>query len=337
MPDFTACLRSHDFMLSQEEINEGLLHAMIKYSTTHEYLDTQHVFKSLIKRKMDPHCSAQDVVRCDLCETLLPPLHCDTCHLHMCKACVGDHVLDDSRDHKMVPFEQRGTTPFYPNCPNHNKKQCEIYCKECNEAVCSNCILTNSHKGHTLLHLLDVIESKLKALEKDADELQNSIYPKYEEILLELKKEKADLEIYYGKLTTNATQMGNELHQEINILVNQSKTEINKMKTKHLAVLNQQEDKIENTVSEITQSIANLKKLLVSKDVWLVSENESKNAQFRKLPSKSKVSLPNFTPLKINRDQLTEQFGSLSELSFTKEERGNIMPTQEVGPSLSNR
>lgn len=286
---------------------------------------------------MDPKCSAQDVVRCHLCETPLPPLHCDTCHLDLCKACVGEHVLDDSRDHKMVPFKQRGTTPIYPNCPNHDKKQCEFYCKECIVPVCSSCILTNSHKGHTLLDSLDVIESKLKAVEKDVDELQNSIYPKYEEIVLELKKEKADLEIYYGKLTTNATQMGEDLHKEINILVNKRKTEINEMKTKHLAVLNHQEDKIANTVSEITQSIANLKKLLVSKNVCLVSESKSKNAQFRKLPTILKVSLPKFTPLEIKKDQLTEQFDSLSEISFTEEERGNIMPTQEVQPSSPNR
>lgn len=286
---------------------------------------------------MDPHCSAQDVVRCHLCETPLPPLHCDTCHLDLCKACVGEHLLDDSRQHKMIPFKQRGTTPIYPNCPNHEKKQCEFYCKECIVPVCSSCILTNSHKGHTLLPSLDVIESKLKAVEKDVDELQNSIYPKYEKIILELEKEKADLEIYYGKLTTNATQMGEDLHKEINILVNKRKTEINEMKTKHLAVLNQQEDKIANSVSEITQSIANLKKLLVSKDVCLVSENNSKNAQFRKLPPKLKVSLPKFTSLEIKRDQLTEQFGSLSEISFTEEERGNIMPTQEVQPSSPNR
>lgn len=108
-------------------------------------------------------------------------------------------------------------------------------------------------------------------------------------------------------------------------------------KAKHLAVLKNKEDEIAHTVSEITQSIVDLKKLLDFKDVWLVSDNESKIAQFRKLPSKSKVSLPKFTPLKINRDQLNEQFGSLSEISFTEEERGNIMPTQEVEPSLLNR
>lgn len=161
--------------------------------------------------------------------------------------------------------------------------------------------------------------------------------PSTKKFFWNLEKEKADLEIYYGKLTTNATQMGEDFHKEINILVNKSKTEINEMKTKHLAVLNQQEDKIANSVSEITKSIANLKKLLVSKDVCLVSENNSKNAQFRKLPPKLIVSLPKFTSLEIKRDQLTEQFGSLSEISFTEEERGNIMPTQEVQPSSPNR
>lgn len=122
---------------------------------------------------MDSRAWLQDVLRCRLCETPGPPLHCDICHIHMCKACVGEHISDPSIEHKVVSFENRGLTTYYPKCPKHSTKQCELR---------SQCISSSEHEQHRKFDILESIEHKKSIIQRDLQELEKTIYPKYQEI-----------------------------------------------------------------------------------------------------------------------------------------------------------
>ncbi|XP_056015558.1 E3 ubiquitin-protein ligase TRIM36-like [Ostrea edulis] len=278
---------------------------------------------------MHPRRSAQEVLLCDLCETVPLQSHCELCNINLCVNCVGKHVSDSSKRHNVVPFLHRKSTPNYHKCPDHTDKHCEMFCEKCGIPVCSTCVTSGKHKGHDISDILEKLSTKTESLQKDLEELETRTYPRYEKMMSDVEREKAELETNYGKLTTDADEQGEILHREITAIVNQRKSAIAEMKTKHLDALNKDTEEITQKMAELKQIMSDLKSMLKSNDVSLFSTYKSRNSEFRTLPPKVRVILPSISLQKINTDQLNEMLGSLSPLSINTE-HGDTMKSAEA-------
>ncbi|XP_061193238.1 uncharacterized protein LOC133201452 [Saccostrea echinata] len=284
---------------------------------------------------MDPWFGAQDILRCDLCRTDFVQSRCEVCQIKLCKACVGEHLSDSTKNHRVVPYKAKGPDPNYPECPNHAPKLCELYCEECDTPVCSTCISSGKHQGHKISDVLQnlMINSETKQLEKNLRELDEKICPQYEEIFSELNCEIANIAAHYEKLTSTITAHGEDWLREIETIMKKLKSEIDDMKKKHLSVLTKQEEDITKKISEVKKSIAEMKKILENKDRSLISSYQSRNAEFRRFPPKLKALLPSFSAQPVHKDIDCQQFGSLTKLSMETVEHSFIMDTQEAASS----
>ncbi|XP_055999444.1 E3 ubiquitin-protein ligase Midline-1-like [Ostrea edulis] len=281
---------------------------------------------------MDPRRSAQDVVRCDLCETAIVQMYCDFCHVNLCITCIGKHVADDYDKHKVVPIQNRKSTLIYPKCSTHQNKVCELRCKECDMFVCSLCTAADKHKGHTFLILSEIYNKRKADITKDSEEIENIISPTYEEVVTDLETQITNLDGEYVKFTTVVTKHGEEWHKEIDNVINKMKNEIEEMKIKHLEILKKHLDEIKQIQSLIEQSQITLKEMEESNEVSVTMEYRSKNKEFRKLPPEVRVSLPTFSPNMIDSEQLYKSLGSLIPLSFTTDENGYTLKKAETSP-----
>jgi hypothetical protein len=170
----------------------------------------------------------------------------------------------------------------------------------------------------------------------DLEELETRIYPLYEEMASYVHIERAGVETKYRKLTTATDKQGKVWHREVTAIINQRKSDIAEMKTKHMAVLNKSRVEIGHGITELKQLIVNLKAILDSNDFSQFSTYKSRNNEFRRLPPKVRVTLPSFSPQKINADRLSEMIGSLSPLSIYTEEQQDTMTSASRSCTVSS-
>nr|XP_022290402.1 E3 ubiquitin-protein ligase arc-1-like [Crassostrea virginica] len=271
---------------------------------------------------MDPDYIPQDVARCDLCEIAIVQSYCDFCHINLCKPCIGHHISDEYDKHKIVPFHQRRSTLIYPKCETHPKKSCEFQCKDCNVFLCSHCLASEQHnKEHKLSNLEEVFNKKKDHIKRDKEEINNQLWPAYEDIKTELENRIENLDGNYQKLTTEMAKQREELRREIDYAMNLKEKEIDENKTKHHAILKKQLEEIKQLQSLMLNRLHTLDDLEDSNEVSPTIHYSSKNQEFSKLPPKVRVSMPKFIPKSIEEDELCRLIGKLTPLSTTLEER----------------
>eukprot|EP00105_Crassostrea_gigas_P035189 XP_019919337.1 PREDICTED: uncharacterized protein LOC105319452 isoform X1 [Crassostrea gigas] len=282
---------------------------------------------------MDPHSSAQDVHRCDLCETAIVHSYCDFCHVNLCKLCIADHISDGYDKHKIVPFRERRSTLIYPKCATHPHKNCDLQCKNCNNIfVCSSCTASETHKGHIFVEVSEVYTTKKNAIADEANKLENLISPTYEEIALDLENQLANLDGGYEKLTTAMSKQGEQWHREIDVIINKMKTEISEIKVKHRDLLQKHLDEIKQTQALIKQTLVAIEELKKSTEVSPTIEYSSKIREFSKLPPKVKITLPTFIPKPLDRGKLYSLVGQITPLSTATEK--NVLSLNQPNTSV---
>ena len=262
---------------------------------------------------MDPKNSAQDLVRCHLCEKPFPLYFCEHCDTNLCPSCAGKHLLDGSTVHKVLSIKHRWSG--YPNCSIHCIKRNELYCKQCHIPICVQCACSTEHRGHIFTDVLKEIELKKKKMKEKLQELEETIYPRYKEVASNLQDLKENLIENEKELAKDLEKQGEQWIKAIYSIIQKMQSEISDKSSKSKAEICTYQHQISETMVKISYSVKVLRYLLSdSTDDFLVFSHSE--TEISDLPPHFAVNLPNFSPMNLNNVDLECLFGSLSNFSM---------------------
>ena len=110
-------------------------------------------------------------------------------------------------------------------------------------------------------------------MQNDLQDLQTTIYAKYQEAATNIPVQKNNVRKHSQELTTALDKQGEALHKEINSIIRGMKSAIDDMDAQHIAAIHvdKQEESINHTIPDMTQVILDPRRLLDTSDVCLVS------------------------------------------------------------------
>ncbi|XP_078316029.1 uncharacterized protein LOC111128643 [Crassostrea virginica] len=264
---------------------------------------------------MDQWSTAQDLIRCDLCKKNIVEMHCDTCLVSLCKPCVGEHMSDESKDHKVVKFMSRNSNPIYPYCSVHPKERCELHCQPCYKPICSACIASEEHKSHKVTKILQIWESKKQDIEKDNSELQSKIAPLYQKMLDRISERISEIEENAEETDKSITRHSEGWHEEVNKIVKVLKSQNQTRKEININSLKAHSLEMNDALSKIKEVVDLNEDLLFSSNLEKAFSYTSQTAACRKGPVGVYAPVSKFQPVQIQQEKIVELFGSLSIVS----------------------
>ncbi|XP_062610450.1 E3 ubiquitin-protein ligase TRIM45-like [Saccostrea cucullata] len=275
---------------------------------------------------MDTATSAPEITQCDLCETVEVEIHCDSCLVNLCKACVGAHMIsDESKDHRLLKYQSRKPTRLYPECKFHNKQHCTMYCNKCDIPACKKCLASDEHETHQISEILKVVNEKKDKLIKERNELYETVYPTYQNIASDVQSRMNQLEKECGVLSSAIAKHGMAWHREIDKLSTKLKAEIDEMKNTQLQTLQKHLDERNKKISDIKNEIISIERAIDANDLSKLFNVTSNAHLYSNLPQKIVPSLPKFIPGKIQGEEFSKVFGALSSSSLTSDDHGYSM------------
>ena len=129
------------------------------------------------------------VVICDIClanednvtSESVSEKFCIECQQHICKRCLKFHSsMNSTKTHQVIPTGNKSTATMeavhYPgtSCALHKGKGIEIYCMECEVAVCTICFSTK-HNRHECSDIQSVADDLKKRIKSNIEEIRSIV------------------------------------------------------------------------------------------------------------------------------------------------------------------
>ncbi|XP_033748929.1 uncharacterized protein LOC117333639 [Pecten maximus] len=256
--------------------------------------------------------------------------YCNDCQEALCDKCKETHQrAKRTRNDEVVPIKQADKTgqAVLPEvCKIHPGKTRDLFCTECNVAICSMCFTMN-HKQHAFKHFEDEINTQIHYMREQLETLKSKL-GQINEKLSNRRKESKTFKENVDIICKDVKERGTKLKAEIDSIVDNVLAELSSLVAEEDKLLKQDCEHDDKSVKQIKQLIGEVKQQ---------SENPSGGTLFeltRRLRTtiplydvtgtSIHLYLPSFETEQIDIEQLTKMVGFVKAGS-----RNDSTPTYE--------
>eukprot|EP01080_Neovahlkampfia_damariscottae_P001879 gene1879-1020_t len=187
--------------------------------------------------------STTEVVVCEHCEEHPATCCCEICKTKFCEECFS--IIHKSK--RMVLHQKYDVNhELLPNCPKHVEKDCELFCFQDKNMICSICAVTD-HLNHQVMPIKDAATQFKQELKNyDYDTISGVILENIQKSIEEIKQNEKRLEDLKKKYETEKTKLEQE------IVFSKKKEESNRVTLKSIKEI-QETVKQEKNMQKILQ------------------------------------------------------------------------------------
>ncbi|XP_033746876.1 uncharacterized protein LOC117332101 [Pecten maximus] len=256
--------------------------------------------------------------------------YCNDCQEALCDKCKETHQrARRTRNDEVVPIKQanKQAEVVLPEvCKNHPGKTCDLFCTECNVAICSMCF-TQKHKQHAFKHFEDEINTQKHYMREQFETLKFKL-DQFNEKLSNRRQKSKTFKESVDIICKDVKERGTKLKAEIDSIVDNVLAELSSLVAEEDKLLKQDCEHDDKSVKQIKQLI---------EEVEQQSENPSSGTLFE-LTGRLRTTIPLYDVTgtsihlylpscetgQIDTEQLTKMIG------FVKAEgRNDSTPTYE--------
>ncbi|XP_056001992.1 uncharacterized protein LOC125662743 [Ostrea edulis] len=230
--------------------NSTQYHNTVFYLTRH----CERSFTSQCKVRMCSRCQGDS------------EFYCNTCRQNLCLQCKEIHVVHlDSIHHEVVIYREKFKYTFkQETCVRHPSMIYEMFCRSCKLPVCLQC---SDHRGHTMMDLKTAYITRRQQHRATIHKIRSEII--YNCIIL-----KTEIETDFKKCHTDFL----EIRKKMSTKSQRIKRQMNRI-FKNVNTIDVYEHRLEQSASTSVELISFLKKICISKLLWIHLSSLTKEIQ----------------------------------------------------------
>ncbi|VDI53476.1 Hypothetical predicted protein [Mytilus galloprovincialis] len=254
---------------------------------------------------------------CEFCEASPEiKMNCINCNLFLCRAChlkihskiksANDHIGIEIQEYHAESISENSRKVILKQmlCVKHNQKTCFMFCRDCEQLICSTCVI-ESHQQHTfeeIDHAYDEKEKELRSLTVQLDSEIGTVET-HAARLLEMKSEgeKNVLEVK-SKILQHEDQIKENISMEAKTLLTQvdNRWEVTKDS------ITKQRKRVQKRIVDLEKRKAQLNLILHSRQASeiFVTAKEMKRLLPNTCLSNVQIETLRFTPSEIDLENI---------------------------------